>query len=377
MGLMDRVKAQANSLAQQANAGLTKLEPVNRKSDTLLRSLAVAVLADRTGRGNDDTQAEIDRLITELKQHEAQHNVDIVRQTADTEQAAADAKARVQEAQLQSQMQQPGAGYGAPGGSGGPGGPGAPGAAWCAWWVRRAWWAWWWSAALRWAAAIRGAAAVWSAAVSRRAAALRCAASSWRAAAYGAPQPYGVQPPGGPQPYGAPQPAGGPQDYGMSQPSGGPQAFGGSEPSGRPQAFGGSEPSGGPQPYGVQPDFRAWSRSWRDPGQGSAVRAQASAMGSAFGPGAGYGGFQCAGRCRLGWSSRIRRLNGSPSPGDQPGLAVGGPGSDWSAGPAFSPKAPGGAAPDSVAEPPPSAASGSEPSNTPEPDDPNSDHGHS
>ncbi len=128
MGLMDRVKAQASLLAQQSNAGLTKLEPVNRKSDTLLRSLAVAVLADRTGRGNDGTQAEIDRLITELKQHEAQHNVDIVRQTADTEQAAADAKARVQEAQLQSQMQQPGAGYGAPGGSVGPGGPGAPGA---------------------------------------------------------------------------------------------------------------------------------------------------------------------------------------------------------------------------------------------------------
>src|SRR5579859_6988687 len=126
MGLMDRVKAQANSLAQQANAGITKLEPVNRKSDVLLRSLAVAVLADRTGRGNDGTQAEIERLITEIKQHEAQHNIDIIRQTAETEQAAAEAKARVQEAQLQSQMQQPGAGYGAPGGPGGPGGLGAP-----------------------------------------------------------------------------------------------------------------------------------------------------------------------------------------------------------------------------------------------------------
>src|SRR6185437_12929901 len=111
MGLMDRVKAQANLLAQQSNAGLSKLEPVNRKSDLLLRSLAVNVLADRTGRGNDRTQAEIDRLITELKQHEAQHNIDIIRQTAETEQANADAKARVQEAQVQSQMQQPGAGY--------------------------------------------------------------------------------------------------------------------------------------------------------------------------------------------------------------------------------------------------------------------------
>jgi hypothetical protein len=170
MGLMDRVKAQANSLAQQANAGMTKFEPVNRKTDTLLRSLGVAVLADRTGRGNDGTQAEIDRLTTELTQHESQHNIDIVRQTAEAEQAAADAKARVEQAQLQSQTQgqmqgqmQPGAGYGGPGGA----------------------WRPWGSAALRWAAALWGSAAgrtadLWCAAAVRsaagRAAAIWCAA---------------------------------------------------------------------------------------------------------------------------------------------------------------------------------------------------------
>jgi len=94
---MDRVKAQVDSLAQQANAGMAKLDnlPVQRKSDGLLRSLGVAVLADRTGRGNPETSAEIDRLITEITQHESQNNIDIVQQAA---QAAAQA------AQFRSQM---------------------------------------------------------------------------------------------------------------------------------------------------------------------------------------------------------------------------------------------------------------------------------
>ena len=56
--------------------------PVQRKSDALLRSLGVAVLAERTGRGNPGTSAEIDRLITEITQHEAQNNINIVQQAA-------------------------------------------------------------------------------------------------------------------------------------------------------------------------------------------------------------------------------------------------------------------------------------------------------
>src|SRR5262249_47512685 len=41
MGLMDRVKAQASSLAQQANQGMAKLDnlPAQRRADALLRSL--------------------------------------------------------------------------------------------------------------------------------------------------------------------------------------------------------------------------------------------------------------------------------------------------------------------------------------------------
>lgn len=82
MGLMDNLRAQVDSLAQQANAGIAKLDnlPVQRKSDALLRSLGIAVLAERTGRGNPGTSAEIDRLITEITQHEAQNNINVVQQ---------------------------------------------------------------------------------------------------------------------------------------------------------------------------------------------------------------------------------------------------------------------------------------------------------
>jgi hypothetical protein len=111
LGLMDRVKAQVDSLAQQANAGMAKLDnlPVQRKSDGLLRSLGVAVLADRTGRGNPGSSAEIDRLITEITQHESQNNIDIVQQAA---QAAAQA------AQFRSQMGPMGQGQVGQGGMG-------------------------------------------------------------------------------------------------------------------------------------------------------------------------------------------------------------------------------------------------------------------
>src|SRR5215469_5563676 len=116
---MDKVRAQVDSLAQQANAGMAKLDnmPVQRKSDGLLRSLGVAVLADRTGRGNPGTSSEIDRLITEITQHESQNNIDVVQQAA---QAAA-------QAQVRSQMFPAGQGQMGPTGQGqmGPMGPGS------------------------------------------------------------------------------------------------------------------------------------------------------------------------------------------------------------------------------------------------------------
>lgn len=141
MGLMDNLRASVDSLAQQANAGIAKLDnmPVQRRSDALLRSLGVAVLADRTGRGNPGTSAEIDRLVTEITQHEAQNGINIVQQAA---QAAAQAQARPQmtpgpgsympsappAANQNVAGSMPGAGagyagYGTPGGPTGPTGP--------------------------------------------------------------------------------------------------------------------------------------------------------------------------------------------------------------------------------------------------------------
>ena len=44
--------------------------------------LSLQGLAERTGRGNPGTAAEIERLIAEITQHESQNNIDIVQQTA-------------------------------------------------------------------------------------------------------------------------------------------------------------------------------------------------------------------------------------------------------------------------------------------------------
>ena len=104
MGLMDKVKAQASSLAQQANQGMAKLDnlPAQRRADALLRSLGLVVLAERTGRATGDTEAQITQILSDIAQHEQQHNVDLVQQAA---QAQAQ---QTQQQQWQGQMQGPG-----------------------------------------------------------------------------------------------------------------------------------------------------------------------------------------------------------------------------------------------------------------------------
>src|SRR5258706_7423586 len=84
MGLMDRVKQQASTLAQQANQGMAKLDslPAQRRADALLRSLGVAVLAGRTGRASGDTEAQISQILADIAQHEQQYNVNLVQQAA-------------------------------------------------------------------------------------------------------------------------------------------------------------------------------------------------------------------------------------------------------------------------------------------------------
>jgi len=86
MGLMDKVKAQATQLAQKtqeaAQEGRARLDQAQagRRADTLLRQLGVAVFADRTGRGAADSQAKIDKLISDLSAHERDNGVNLVEQ---------------------------------------------------------------------------------------------------------------------------------------------------------------------------------------------------------------------------------------------------------------------------------------------------------
>jgi hypothetical protein len=83
MGLMDRVKEQANQLAQKtqeaAQGGKAKLDQAqaNRRGDALLRQLGAAVYADRTGRGTPDSQAKIEQLISTIQAHERENGLNL------------------------------------------------------------------------------------------------------------------------------------------------------------------------------------------------------------------------------------------------------------------------------------------------------------
>ena len=78
MPLFDKVKAQATQVAQKAQeagkAGQAKLDEVQakRKADGLFRDLGEVVYAERTGKGDGGTAAEIDRLVQEITAHEAE-----------------------------------------------------------------------------------------------------------------------------------------------------------------------------------------------------------------------------------------------------------------------------------------------------------------
>jgi len=136
VGLMDKVKAQANQIAVQANASVSKLEPVNRRTDLLLRNLGLAIYAERTGRGSPNTAAEVDALVAQIQQHEAQQRIDIVQQAAQAAAQAQAAAAAVAAANQPPPPLPPGAmpgtpgygtpGYGPPGGAPGYGPPGTP-----------------------------------------------------------------------------------------------------------------------------------------------------------------------------------------------------------------------------------------------------------
>ena len=77
MGLLDKAKQQAGQIAQKgqeaAKKGQGKLETAQAKkrADALLRDLGAVVYAERTGRGTAQTAAETERLLAELRSHEA------------------------------------------------------------------------------------------------------------------------------------------------------------------------------------------------------------------------------------------------------------------------------------------------------------------
>lgn len=83
MSLMDKVKAQATQIAQQAQGaaqeGRAKIDQVqaSRRGDALLRQLGSLVLAERTGRGSPDGAARIEKLITEISSYERQNGLNL------------------------------------------------------------------------------------------------------------------------------------------------------------------------------------------------------------------------------------------------------------------------------------------------------------
>lgn len=83
MGLMDRVKAQAAQIAQQAQEaaqeGRARLDQAqaSRRGDALLRQLGAVVFAERTGRGAADSQAKIDQLINDIAAYERENGLDL------------------------------------------------------------------------------------------------------------------------------------------------------------------------------------------------------------------------------------------------------------------------------------------------------------
>ncbi len=89
MGLMDKVKAQASQVAAKAQegvkAGQTKMEEAQAKKrqDALLRDLGAQLYAERLGRGDTTTAAEVERIVAELRALEAEHGDIATKPTAD------------------------------------------------------------------------------------------------------------------------------------------------------------------------------------------------------------------------------------------------------------------------------------------------------
>jgi hypothetical protein len=73
MGFMDKVKAQATQVAGKAQEGIktgqAKVEEAQgrKKGDALLRELGSLVYAQRSGRAPEGSDADIDRIVVDLR----------------------------------------------------------------------------------------------------------------------------------------------------------------------------------------------------------------------------------------------------------------------------------------------------------------------
>jgi hypothetical protein len=86
MGLTDKVKAQASQVAQKtqerAQAGKAKYDQAqaSRHADAMLQELGADVYAQRTGRGTAGSQAEIDKLISDISAYERENGLNLTDQ---------------------------------------------------------------------------------------------------------------------------------------------------------------------------------------------------------------------------------------------------------------------------------------------------------
>jgi hypothetical protein len=79
MGLMDKVKTQAASATAMAKdaaqKGQAKIDAIQAKraADVMLRNLGAVVYAQRTGRAATSADADVERIVASLKEHESEH----------------------------------------------------------------------------------------------------------------------------------------------------------------------------------------------------------------------------------------------------------------------------------------------------------------
>jgi len=83
MGITDKAKAQASQVAQKtqetARSGKAKLDKAqaSQRANAMLQRLGASVYAERTGRGTADSQAKIDKQISDISAYEQENGLNL------------------------------------------------------------------------------------------------------------------------------------------------------------------------------------------------------------------------------------------------------------------------------------------------------------